>query len=694
MNYAYSGLEPWSYHLFNTFVHFLASVALFAFTFLVSKQQSGHQQSTSKSFGIAMAVSLIWAAHPLNTQAVTYVIQRAESLAGLMLFLFLLLYGHAALAMRPTRESKVTVRGKAGKWKAWSLFGLAFTAFLTGSLCKETMVMALPIAMVYDRAMLSNSWMESFRARGWFWLLCAAPIIAAVPIVWPSLFSTDSTVGFNMKSISWWEYVRTQPEVLLHYLQLAVVPFPQCFDYGWPASNRTSSIVFSGALVVSTMIALVACFRTFPWWCFWGIAIALYLAPTTLIPLQDLAVEHRMYVPLAFLLIAVVTWVSLQAERRGAILGRLIGFVSVIVVVILFSSLTIARNAMYSSATLMWQDVISYVHHSGRESMWLGRAYANLGEALAADRQWEESIEASEKAISEHAFSAEVHGNLVRAYIATNRLDQAQHHLDIALAAKPNSARLVQQAGLIAAAKQNFPAAINHFENAESLAPQDVIIKNNLARALAQAGQTSRAIEVYRDAIRVDVQHAPSHSHLVELLIDKKDLEDASRQVTAYRERFPTDVQAIWLSGLVAFLSGDPKAALEVWDIIKQKPPPRFHFFRGNAHLQLGQINEAISAYQAELIQDPRSVESLLNLGGVFAASDPARAETYYIQVIHLAPNYLDARYNLAIVQIKLNKQDVATSSLQNLLKIDPKYGAAIKLLDLLNKDAEAVIPQ
>src|SRR5262249_44908134 len=100
LNYAISGERTWSYHLLNVLVHLLAALALFELTRRTLLRVRLGADATRRAASLALAVALLWVAHPLQTQAVTYVIQRSESLMALFYLLALLAIERGATSAR------------------------------------------------------------------------------------------------------------------------------------------------------------------------------------------------------------------------------------------------------------------------------------------------------------------------------------------------------------------------------------------------------------------------------------------------------------------------------------------------------------------------------------------------------------------------------------------------------------------
>lgn len=674
LNYHFTGLQPGPFREVNILVHILSAVTLYFLLLLTLSSSTFSRTICDNRRRIAASIAMIWTVHPLNTQAVTYIVQRGESMMGLSLFLFLLFY---ALS---TRNSQV-----------WLPLTFAFITFCIGLGCKQVMVTALPLAVLYQRAFLSGSWRDAIKQRGWFWSVCAVPVVLAVMWSLPDMLNSDGGAGFGMKSMSPLEYLSTQPQILLHYLRLVVWPAPLVLDYGWPVETNTVVIALTTVVVGLALSWLVFLFRRMPGWSFWGLAAAVVLLPTSsILPLQDLAVEHRMYVPAAFLITLMVLLVVVACERfagnhSGRWLTCLCGFV-----VVGSGILTIGRNADYASPIRMWTNVIANTVNAGRENRFAGRAYCNLGMAYGDENKWEESITWLKKALKEEVFPDKVHGNLARAYIAIGQIEQAKVHAARALMVEPDSARVVQLAGLISAAQKDFPRAEVYFRAAAKLAPGGTKIRMNLAQSLADQQRFDEAIETLEDVIRADRRFIPARRRMIQLQLWTGKLDDAVSSVRSYARSCGYDPYLSYYEGEILLRLNEVKEAISKWEqSLRASPPPRgVHFRLGNAYRDQGDAKKAKEHYQKAVSENPEHIEAINSLGGVVARTDPRKAMEYYENVIKLAPLFPIARFNVAALNVQLQNINLARRQLGELLQDSPDFEPATELLKSLDQHA------
>src|SRR4029079_17039651 len=212
--------------------------------------------------------------HPLNTQSVTYVIQRCESFMGMFFLAAFWCYARGATAER-------------GVW--WNVAAIACTALGAG--CKEMMLVLAPLVFLYDCTFLTGCWRVTLRARGLPLALLALPPLAGILALAFTGFFTDpgGTVGFGVKVFTPYTYALTQTEVILHYLRLSFLPIGLTLDYlDWkPCTSLAECWPSVAPVAILVPIAPVGVLRNAAW-AFPAAWFFICLAPTsTIIPVQD-----------------------------------------------------------------------------------------------------------------------------------------------------------------------------------------------------------------------------------------------------------------------------------------------------------------------------------------------------------------------------------------------------------------------
>ncbi|MCC6418692.1 MAG: tetratricopeptide repeat protein [Gemmataceae bacterium] len=357
LNYWLGGKSVLGFHAFNLAIHLAAALTLFGLvrrTLLLDRWQGRFDTSAP---WLALSIALLWLVHPLQTQSVTYIIQRLESLMGLfyLLTLYCVVRGAAPL---------VADHPLPAAHRHWLWYAAAVVCFTLGMMTKEVMASAPVVVLLYDRTFLAGSFREAFRRR---WGLYVALMLPWGLLVPERVLVEGTSAGFSTAGVTPLQYLMTQSGVLLYYVRLTFWPYPQCLDYqDWPIVTSLADCWLSGSVVVLALLGTAWALWRKPWLGFLGAWFFLVLAPTSsFVPIADVAFEHRMYLPLAPIAILVVLtgWAGLRwlAERRGwpDLVRRNLGAFLVAAAACALGTLTFVRNEAYRSSAVMWDDVLS-----------------------------------------------------------------------------------------------------------------------------------------------------------------------------------------------------------------------------------------------------------------------------------------------------------------------------------------------
>ena len=511
INYAFGRLNPWGYHLFNLGIHLCAALTLYGVVRRTLVSETLRSKYGPSADWLAGAISLIWLVHPLQTESVTYTIQRGESLMDLFYLLTVYCVIRSSRAMRHIW------------WKA-----SAIAACALGMACKPVMVTAPLVVAFYDRAFLAKSWREVFRER---WMLYTG--LAATWLLLPLLLALapsdwSDSAGFASRGIPLLPYSLTQPGVIVHYLRLAFWPHPLCFDYGWqygwPVRQSLLDVLPGLIAVGALLLATVWAWRRKPALGFLGVSFFLILAPTSsFIPVADLVVEHRMYLPLAAVITAVVIGIYDQAK---SLLGfqkeslMIFAWAACGILVSLLTLLTIQRNADYESEFSIWQDTVTKCPQNPRAHDCLGLALARAGQNTDAISQYRKALQIKDD-------YPEVHNNLGLALAQSGKFKEAVAHYQQALRMKPDYAEAHNNLAISLFELGNRAEALEHFERALQIKPDFSEAAYNLGNALAQTGQFESAIGKYQEALRINPQYTEAHCGLAVVLVQVGKTKDA-----------------------------------------------------------------------------------------------------------------------------------------------------------------------
>lgn len=621
VNYAVHGLDVWGYHAVNLAIHLSAGLLLFGIVRRTLRRDNLASRYGEAADGIAFAVALLWVVHPLQTQAVTYVVQRLESLMGLC-------YLGTLYCLVRAVDSR----------RSWPWYAASVLCVGLGAGVKEVIVTAPIIMLWYDRAFVSTSWRQLIYRRWGYYL---AYVLAAFPFVprlvhWTFFASSRSMVGVGSEAPGVWEYLRSQPGVLLHYLRLCVWPTGQCLDYEWPVANSFWQIVPPGLLILGLLGLTIWCIFRHKEWSFLGGWFFLILAPTSsIVPLIDLAYEHRMYLPSIAVITGLVIggYEALKALTKRREDGPLPAayLIALLVAAATLGSLTISRNQLYHNEAAIWQDAVEKAPNN-----W--RAHFNLSTSLEA----------------------------------TNYA-QREEHLRKSIVLDPDYSPAWTNLGILLKDTNRLKESLECFDRAAELTPDDPDVCANAGPTWILLGEHDRAIECYEKALKLAPNHALANGNLGGVLLDSGKYEAAIPPLQKALEAAPEFRDARNNLGKAYAHLGEPKRAIECFQkIISQNPRDYEAHYNMARILGASRPDLAVQHYLAALRLNPGLSQAHNNLAVFLERDQPDRALHHYQMAIATEPENLQAYLNLADLLERLGRQRDALDSLHAALRVDP----------------------
>ncbi|MCH7924406.1 MAG: tetratricopeptide repeat protein [Planctomycetes bacterium] len=504
VNHAVGELEVFGYHAVNLAIHLAAGLVLFGVVRRTLLLPACNKRFDRSAAALAFTIATIWTVHPLQTQSVTYIIQRAESLMGLCYLLTIYFVLRGAAAARPAR---------------WYVAAVVVCALGMGS--KAVMVTAPLLTAIYDRAYLSASFKQMVRRRWHLYLgLMATWIVLGGTGILGGVFGLregTATVGFAYKGITPFHYALTQPGVILHYLRLSVWPYPLCLDYGWPVvKSLPQALPWLFVLVVLLGITAWMLIRR-PGLGFPAAWFFVILAPTSsIVPIMDVIFEHRMYLPLAgvvTLLVLCGHFFLTKLETKWSIARRAATRVRGAAILVLISGLVVAtyqHNKVYRSDLALWSHVAKHRPQNARGHRGVGTALEKLGRYEEADRSLREAVRLAPRS-ADALFAL---GNVLR---AQGRIDEAVDQYEKTIATNPAYARAYINLGNILSDRGQSEEAAKHFRTVIAIdspyVGPELIAKAffNLGNGFSRQGNMEQAIESYEHAVETYPGHYNAH---------------------------------------------------------------------------------------------------------------------------------------------------------------------------------------
>ena len=520
LNYHFHGLELPGYHIVNILIHLLTTF----FVYLSLKRVFRAQPI------IALLAALIFLAHPLQTQSVTYVVQRMTSLAGLFFFLSLFFY---------VRAREALLEGCRFVSLRHLFFYLA--SLVCGAIAVYTKQNAaiLPFSLfLFDRFFLPK------HKPGGLWLALyllpyfAAPLwMALSQFIFPVVDgkgllvitgTTDPAKGMTVAKSSDFEYMLsylvTEFSVIWLYIRLLFLPYGQALDYQYPL---TPSL-----LAIKNTIAFfgLAALMTFAWvsrkrlslvsfgilWFFIALSVE-----STIIPL-DPVFEHRLYVPMFGFAVLVPQLLDWLHRRKAKI-------VILSLTVTLYAVLTWVRNETWSNENAFYEDQYSKVPHGTRIMIALSKnyidmgrdqdaemllrkvvridprvedAYINLSNIMIQKQRMEEALQLLKQGLQTNPYSSKLHNNLGVFYNLQGKPEQAMQVLFQAINISPDYAESYTNLGVVYADLKRWKEAERYYRASLKVFYENPKAHYNLGVALYSQGRLSEAAEAFRMALK------------------------------------------------------------------------------------------------------------------------------------------------------------------------------------------------
>jgi len=653
LNYSVGGLQVFGYHLVNLFIHIANSFLVYSLVLLLFKAESHHSPLTTQDLQlttapwIALATALLFVAHPIQTQAVTYIVQRFASLVTLFYLFTVVCYLKWRLASSEARSRFL-----------W--YGGAVLSTILAMKTKENSF-TLPFMILLMEAVF----FRPFTKKRWVALIPFLLTLPIIPLSHPGAIG-EGEAGFaqGTAEISRSDYLFTQFRVIVTYIRLLFLPIQQNLDYDYPISHSIlEPVVLLSFLFLLSLFAL-SLFLIFDsrltthnsqlrpmafgvLWFFLTLSIE-----SSIIPIQDVIFEHRLYLPSVgfFMALSVGLMMGRQWLQRQGIPAAW-GVIGLGAAVLVLSATTYQRNLVWHDAMTLWQDVVHKAPQKPRGHNNLGLAYQDKGMLEAAIQEFQIALRLRPNYVM-------ARNNLGSAYVVQGRLEEATQEFQIALRLRPNFAEGHYNLGSASMTQGRLEEAIQEFQNALRLRPDYAKARNNLGTAFAMQGRLEEATREFQNALRHQPDYADAYYNL----------------------------------GIVYQNLGNLEKAIEQYqNALKLKPDfaPAYHGL-GNAYVTQGRTEEAIQAFLMALRLQPDLAEAHYNLGNAYAAQGHLKeAIQAFLTALRLQPDLAEAHNSLGNAYRQQGQIDEARGAFEQALQIKPDFPIARQALESLPKSAK-----
>lgn len=528
VNYFLHGYDVFGYHLVNLLLHVGCGLLVYALCSLLLSAAGAGEQAGSRSAGLLpemarylpLAAGVLFVCHPIQTQAVTYIVQRFVPLATFFYLAAALLYGQFRQATVPLSR-KVT-------------YLLALTSAVLAMESKE-IAFTLPVTLTLMEFIFFEGAIAARLARlAPFYLTMAIIPVKLMQLRAPATPEraaaiADSINLVNFAGVSSWDYLMTQFGVITRYLGLLILPTGQNLDHDYPLQQQFFSpeVLIPLALLLMTAatgLALlkrsrenrlcgIGAFGIF--WFFITLAVE-----SSIIPIDDLLVEHRLYLPsVGFFMAAAAGAIVIAGLLPGSHRSRSRGMTLLLVVTVAaLSAATVTRNRIWNDEESLWKDAIRKSPEKSRPYWALGELLIRkalvvkddnglLGETIlvreGGGKQVDEAIAAFREVVRREPHSLRSHLKLAGALILRHDFDEAQRYLESAARQFPDSYQTHLIRGELYEAQGNFVRAREEYREAVRREPQSHLAHQKLAAIYLRENNLQAGIRELEELMRI-----------------------------------------------------------------------------------------------------------------------------------------------------------------------------------------------
>ena len=723
LNFYFHQYNVFGYHLVNVIIHILAGLFLFLLIRdtlrITHKIPSGLDIHESvKPTLLAFVVAIIWLVHPLQTESVSYIVQRMNSMATMFYVLSIWCYVKGRL-------TKSTMR--------WSLYaGCLISALL--ALGTKEIAATLPVFIFlyewYFFQDLDKLWIKRKIIPI---LIVSAVLLVLLYLLFGRNFLQSMALSYQVREFTITQRLFTELRVVMLYISLILFPsplwlnleynFPLSLSLFHPITTLFSFVFLSGVLILAIILARKERLISFCiLWFLGNLAIE-----SSVLPLE-LVFEHRTYLPSMFLILLIIV-IAYRFLRKEWIT---VGIISIIVTV--FCIWTYQRNSVWSYEGALLQDCL-------KKSPYSARCYNNLAEYYIRHSEYDKSLKLLFESLKyTKSYQYVIYGNIGYAYLKKNQYDKAIYYLNQAgntlsftpqynaiiflgfaleksgrlsealiqyqkaIQENPNSdlahnylGKFLAKNGSIEEGKAQImealrlnPAyldayismanilqqqgkineAINYYRQALKIDPISVDAYYNLGIVLAKQGREIEAIDSFTQAIKYSTINFPdARKYLAELYFKRGELQktiEQCQQLLLFNQD-DTKTKQI-LAEVLDHKNKIDTNIIRVRRAIKSNPQnPALYYQLGDLLRMEGNFDEAIRCYQKSIFIFPRFSQAYQQIAVIYSLKgDDAEAVSFLQKIIEVNPDDPNSYYNLACLYSKMNNVGESTRWLKS----------------------------
>ena len=473
LNFQWSHQDTFSYHLVNVLLHVMNGWLIFAIAgrILAKLDMDVWRRRALAAFGAALFLF-----HPLQTEAVSYVASRSETLSVFFLYL-----AFAVFLWR--RRDEIS----------WLRSGAILALLAAATLSKEHTLVLPAVLLLTD-----YFWNPGYSLRGigrnWrLYVPLGAVAVAGGAFVF-SVLGQSISAGFHVRGVTWTQYFYTECRAIWIYLGKFILPVRQNLDYtgSFAVSHSLTDhgAVFAMLALVIVSVAAWLFRRRFPLASFGWFIFLVLLAPTSsFVPIQDPLAERRLYMPFIGLVFIVLEWLRRWRATRQVMVGAM----AVVVAAEAWASWQ--RNQLWGDRIAMWQDTADKSPQSVRPRFQLAKAYFDLGQFGVAVDQYARAAQ-----IGRPRTDLLADWGIALAYEGRN--DEALEKLQQALA-REHTAYIYSQIAMVDGRAGRYSDALAALDAAQRINPRLDLIYYYRGVVYYKQGDAARALAEFRRGLAI-----------------------------------------------------------------------------------------------------------------------------------------------------------------------------------------------
>ena len=623
LNYRFHQLDVFGFHLVNWLIHILASFCVWWLVMLILSSPKLKDEPISQDKNVVgFFIALLFLSHPIQTQAVTYIIQRFASLATLFYLSSVCFYIKGRLEVGESHRRIVY----------WAVSAMAA---VLGMMTKQ-IVITLPLAILLIEFYFFKH--APLRRR----LKYIIPVLMFLFII-PSFYSFNVLGILSMKAqssshagdlLTSYTYLLTEFRVIITYLRLLLFPIGQNFDYDFVGSQSLWELPTLASLLALMFLLVIAIqvysrYRLISFGIFWFFLTL--SVESSIIPIQHVIFEHRLYLPsVGFCIVAGAGLYRVFKDRQNWV-------VSLLIIILTFSFLTFQRNKVWQSRVVFWQDVI-------KKSPRKARGYVNLG----------------------------------LSYMENNDNLLAIQHFDAAAALNPRSKGAYNLRGVVYTRFRQYDRAMADFNKA-------LEIDSSLQGAYVNRGnlynikeEYDLALHDYNKALQLNPRYGEALVNKGHLFARKKRYDQAISQYDKALALYPYYSEASKNRGRVYELLGEDESALADYNkaLEDYRDDPDLYISRGDLYARRKDYDLALADYNKALAVNPQNSIVFYKRGNIyFYKNQPEAALTDYAHATRLDPEYRDPYVNMGVIYSRRAAYAEALSAFDKAIGFNPDHG-------------------